>query len=102
MKATLITIIALAVSLAIAIMVAVLVGLGARNLNRELVIKTRSQRGSIVLRDKILGKIKTNSSGKGRIDKIREQLEEWERLKVYEGKGIDPDFSGAEVFDDAE
>jgi hypothetical protein len=90
MKALFIWAIVATVTTAIAIMVAIIIGLGAQNLNKDLIVKTRSQRGSIQERDTILSNIKMNSHGKGRIDKIRLALEDWEDLKKYERRGIEP------------
>lgn len=84
----------------VAIFVAVIIGFGSQNLNKDLIIETRSQKGIIIKLNKLLGDVKLNSHGKGRIEKIRETIEDWEDLKEYIKLGIEPDISGRDLSGD--
>lgn len=80
----------------VAIIVSVAAGSRARNADLRYKVQSfgderRNLEGRISDRDTILGNIRLNSHGKGRIDKIRIQLDEWDRLRRWERKGMQPD-----------
>jgi biopolymer transport protein ExbB/TolQ len=101
MKITMIIIIVLSVALAGMIVAEIVTVATFRANNADMRVdaarfkdQKRSLNSSIDLRDEILGRIKTFSGGRGNVEKIRGQLDEWDRLKKYERRGVEPGITG--------